>query len=255
MKKLLVLIAAAAVLLVGCKKELTFENPDSKKDVIASGIAPADIEAWENEVDADFAAVLDALGSDGDLDALAAFDAKYGTDMAETGARFAAARAARSGSSSSSGSSSYPAMQNMPFNLDGAVYVSGGISAVYVSAEVSAVYVFGEVSAVYVFGEVSSSGICRNRTFPSAPCSKNSVWVNPHSTAVLAAMSNPPFRSSFWWASELIRISPPIPRRLLNRKRLGYSSAFLPRFTAPQLISKGSPFETRYSMVSSAGDI
>ena len=126
MKKLLVLIAAAAVLLVGCKKELTFENPDSKKDVIASGIAPADIEAWENEVDADFAAVLDALGNDGDLEALAAFDAKYGTDMAETGARFAAARAARSGSSSSSGSSSYPAMQNMPFNLDGAVYVSGG---------------------------------------------------------------------------------------------------------------------------------
>ncbi len=126
MKKLLVLIAATAVLLVGCKKELTFENPDSKKDVIASGIAPADIEAWENEVDADFAAVLDALGKDGDLEALEAFDAKYGTDMTKTGERFAAARAARSGSSSSSGSSSYPAMANMPFNKDGAVYVSGG---------------------------------------------------------------------------------------------------------------------------------
>ena len=39
MKKLLVLIAAAAVLVIGCKKELTFENPDSKKDVIASGQA------------------------------------------------------------------------------------------------------------------------------------------------------------------------------------------------------------------------
>ena len=46
--------------------------------------------------------------------------------MAVTGARFAAARAARSGSSSSSGSSSYPALTNMPFNKDGAVYVSGG---------------------------------------------------------------------------------------------------------------------------------
>ena len=127
MKKLLILVAAVAVTLVGCSgNSLSFENPDSKKDVIASGLAPADIEAWENEVDADFAAVLDALGNDGDLDALAAFDAKYGTDMAATGARFAAARAARSGSSSSSGSSSYPAMQNMPFNLDGAVYVSGG---------------------------------------------------------------------------------------------------------------------------------
>ena len=126
MKKLLILVAAAAVLLVGCgAKSLTFENPDSKIDVIERGIAPEDIDAWESEVDADFAAVLEALGNDGDLEALEAFDAKYGTDMAETGARFAAARAARSGSSSSS-SSSYPAMTNMPFNKDGAVYVSGG---------------------------------------------------------------------------------------------------------------------------------
>ena len=126
MKKLLILVAAVAVTLVGCKKELTFENSDNKIDVIASGVAPADIDAWESEVDADFAAVLEALGTDGDLEALKAFDAKYGTDMAETGERFAAARAARSGSSSSSGSSSYPAMANMPFNKDGAVYVSGG---------------------------------------------------------------------------------------------------------------------------------
>ena len=127
MKKLLILVAAVAVTLVGCSgNSLSFENPDSKKDVIASGVAPADIEAWESEVDADFAAVIEALGNDGDLEALEAFDAKYGTDMAETGARYAAARAARSGSSSSSGSSSYPAMQNMPFNKDGAVYISGG---------------------------------------------------------------------------------------------------------------------------------
>ena len=127
MKKLLILVAAVAVILVSCGgNSLSFENPDSKKDVIASGVAPADIEAWESEVDADFAAVIEALGNDGDLEALEAFDAKYGTDMAETGARYAAARAARSGSSSSSGSSSYPAMQNMPFNKDGAVYISGG---------------------------------------------------------------------------------------------------------------------------------
>ena len=126
MKKLLILVAAAAVLLVGCGgNSLTFENPDSKIGVIEKGIAPEDIDSWESEVDADFAAVLEALGNDGDLEALEAFDAKYGTDMAETGARFAAARAARSGSSSSS-SSSYPAMPNMPFNKDGAVYVSGG---------------------------------------------------------------------------------------------------------------------------------
>ena len=124
MKKLLILVAAAAVLLVGCgNNSFTFENPDSKIDVINSGIAPADIDAWESEVDADFAAVLEALGNDGDLEALEAFDAKYGTDMAETGARFAAARA---GSSGKSGSSNYPAMTNMPFNKDGAVYISGG---------------------------------------------------------------------------------------------------------------------------------
>ena len=125
MKKLLILVAAAAVLLVGCGgNSLTFENPDSKIGVIESGIAPDDIDAWESEVDADFAAVLEALGNDGDLEALEAFDAKYGTDMAETGARFAAARAGSSSSSSSS--SDYPAMTNMPFNKDGAVYISGG---------------------------------------------------------------------------------------------------------------------------------
>ena len=125
MKKLLLCLTVLAVVLVGCSKELSYENSDSKIDVIKSGVAPADIDAWESEVDADFAAVLEALGSNGDLEALEAFDAKYGTDMAVTGARFAAARAARSGSSSS-GSSSYPAITNMPFNKDGAVYVSGG---------------------------------------------------------------------------------------------------------------------------------
>ena len=128
MKKLLILVAAAAVLLVGCgNNSFTFENPDSKIDVINSGIAPADIDAWESEVDADFAAVLESLGNDDDMEALAAFDSKYGTDMTATGARFAAARnAARAGSSGKSGSSKYPAMTNMPFNKDGAVYISGG---------------------------------------------------------------------------------------------------------------------------------
>ncbi len=126
MKKLLLALTVLAVVLVGCSKELSYDVSGSKIDVIKSGVAPADIDAWESEVDADFAAVLESLGEEGDLEALKAFDAKYGTDMAETGARFAEARAARSGSSSSSGSSSYPAITNMPFNKDGAVYVSGG---------------------------------------------------------------------------------------------------------------------------------
>ena len=123
MKKLLILMTALAVTLVGCSKEIAFENPDNKKDVIASGVEPADIDAWEAEVDADFAAVLAAIGTDEETEVLASFDAKYGTDMAVTGARFAAARA---GSSGKSGSSKYPAMTGMPFNKDGAVYISGG---------------------------------------------------------------------------------------------------------------------------------
>ena len=126
MKKFLLLMTVAAVMMVGCAKDLSFDTPDNKKDVIASGIAPADIEAWESEVDADFAAVLAAIGTDDETEALAGFDAKYGTDMTETGARFAAARAARAGSSGKSGSSKYPAMTGMPFNKDGAVYISGG---------------------------------------------------------------------------------------------------------------------------------
>ena len=123
MKKIVLLMAAAAVMLVGCAKDLSFENPDNKKDVIASGVEPADVDAWEAEVDADFAAVLASLGTDDMMDVLADFDSKYGTDMKATGARFAAARA---GSSGKSGSSKYPAMTNMPFNKDGAVYISGG---------------------------------------------------------------------------------------------------------------------------------
>jgi len=125
MKKLLIVMTALAVTLVGCSKEFSFENPDSKIDLIESGIEPADIEAWENEVDADFAAVLASLGSDNQTDVLADFDSKYGTDMTVTGARFAQARAARA-SSGKSGSNDYPAMTDMPFNKDGAVYVSGG---------------------------------------------------------------------------------------------------------------------------------
>ena len=123
MKKIVLLMAAAAVMLVGCAKDFSFENPDNKKDVIASGVEPADVDAWEAEVDADFAAVLASLGTDDMMDVLAGFDSKYGTDMTETGARFAAARA---GSSGKSGSNKYPAMTTMPFNKDGAVYISGG---------------------------------------------------------------------------------------------------------------------------------
>lgn len=124
MKKLLILLAVAAVVFVGCAKEFSFDTVESKKDVIDSGVAPEDVGAWESEVDADFAKVMDALGTEKETSALAYFDAKYGTEMSKTGARYATARAGSSGKKS--GSSKYPAMTNMPFNKDGAVYISGG---------------------------------------------------------------------------------------------------------------------------------
>lgn len=123
MKKLLILLAVVAVVFVGCAKDFSFDNPDSKVAVIEAGVAPDDIEAWESEVDADFAKVIAALGTDDEAVLLADFDAKYGTNMSETGGHFETARA---GSSGKSGSGNYPAMTNMPFNKDGAVYISGG---------------------------------------------------------------------------------------------------------------------------------
>ncbi len=126
MKKSFLWVAAAAVIFVGCSADFPTEHYDNKQAVISSGVQPEDVAAWEAEVDADFADILAALGTEGETDALAKFDAKYGTDMLQAGDEFAAARAARAGSSGKSGSSNYPAMTDMPFNKDGAVYISGG---------------------------------------------------------------------------------------------------------------------------------
>ena len=109
MKKLLILLAVAALVFVGCAKDFSFDTVESKKDVIDSGVAPEDIAAWESEVDADFAAVLAAIGTDDETEALASFDAKYGTDMTETGARFAAARFRPSPAPTGGGSGRCPA--------------------------------------------------------------------------------------------------------------------------------------------------
>lgn len=126
MKKSFLWVAAAAVIFMGCSADFPTEHYDNKQAVISSGVQPEDVAAWEAEVDADFADILAALGTEGETDALAKFDAKYGTDMLQAGDEFAAARAARAGSSGKSGSSNYPAMTDMPFNKDGAVYISGG---------------------------------------------------------------------------------------------------------------------------------
>jgi hypothetical protein len=75
--------------------------------------------AYEAQVNADFEAVLAALGTEGAARAFADFDAKYGTELsADFADQLAAPRIG--------GGSSYPELTDMPFNVDGAVYLSGG---------------------------------------------------------------------------------------------------------------------------------
>jgi hypothetical protein len=109
MKKILLVLAAlVSLILAGCSP-----------GVAPGGQAPADIPAYEATVDADFQAVLAALGTDKAGPAFAAFDAEYGTslsaDFAEELSR------PRLG-----GGTSYPKLTDMPFAVDGAVYLSGG---------------------------------------------------------------------------------------------------------------------------------
>lgn len=118
------LVGTALVVMVaftGCSNSLLGSGPG---DVADMNSEPADIAAWEAQVDADFAEVLASLGTDGAESALAAFDAKYASDLSRSFApELRAVRAARS---SSKGSSDYPPLAAMPFNRDGAVYLSGG---------------------------------------------------------------------------------------------------------------------------------
>lgn len=121
--KTLTALAGLALLFTGCNSMLG-QNEESKVDVIKSGVAPDDIAAWEAEVDADFERVLKALGTDDELAALASYDNKYGTNLVEEFGNFTEARSG----GSKSGSSKYPALADMPFKIDGAVYISGGTS-------------------------------------------------------------------------------------------------------------------------------
>ncbi len=99
-------LAALALFLAGCANQ---------------GAGPVD----EAELDADFAAVMDAMATgDGaaSLEAMRAYDEKYGTSLAaEMAPRMTEAR-----SLFSSGGSDYDPLTDMPFNVDGAVYLSGG---------------------------------------------------------------------------------------------------------------------------------
>ena len=82
--------------------------------------APVDEAAYEAQVDADFEAVVATLGTADAARAFAAFDEKYGTSLSvDFSDRLAAPRF-------SSGGSDYAELLDMPFNVDGAVYLSGG---------------------------------------------------------------------------------------------------------------------------------
>ena len=121
MRRIYLFVAMGAILFAGCTKNIAY-NSESKLSVIEAGVEPEDVDAWNAEVDADFEKVMQALGTDDEVAVMQEFDAKYGTSMASESARFASARA----SSGKSGSSKYPKMTDMPFNVDGAVYISGG---------------------------------------------------------------------------------------------------------------------------------
>lgn len=108
-KTSLTMAALVSVLLAACSMQPT--------DTAAP---PADVPAYEAQVDRDFQAVIASIGTPGAADAFAAFDAKYGTSLSVDFAdRIAQARFG-------GGGSSYPKLTDMPFNVDGAVYLSGG---------------------------------------------------------------------------------------------------------------------------------
>lgn len=106
MKKFLVPLLAVLLFAAGCANPVSAPN--------------------EAEVDADFQAVIASLGTEEAPAAFAAYDAKYGTTLskdfaAELASVGPGARLAKG--DSGSGAILQP---GMPFNVDGAVYLSGG---------------------------------------------------------------------------------------------------------------------------------
>lgn len=116
-------LIACLSLMVGCSQQIL--NGDSKVAVINSGVEPENVTEWESELDADFEVLLNALTTSSETEALLAFDQKYGTNMADDSSLPLASRA-----SSGKSSSDYEPMKDMPFNVDGAIYLSGGTSDV-----------------------------------------------------------------------------------------------------------------------------
>lgn len=119
MKKGIFVLIAASTFLIGCN---LYYDGSNAKDIIEKGVEPRDVAAWEADVDADFQAILEVLGTEAEIDAIAKFDEKYGTDIASEVYGLQLSRA------SSKGSGKYPALTDMPFNTDGAMYLCGGTS-------------------------------------------------------------------------------------------------------------------------------
>jgi len=117
-KSLGILLLLAVFLLASC----TMGALDEAATPAAADMTamPADIDAWEARVNADFATVLASVGTDGAAKTFADYDARYGTSLSSDFSREIAERL------SSSGTSSYPALTDLPFRKDGAVYLSGG---------------------------------------------------------------------------------------------------------------------------------
>ncbi len=121
MKKVIFAVFALSVLFMGCSQNIAGRS--NSKAIIAQGEEPADVAGWEADVDADFKAVMEALGTAKQKAAISEFDAKYGTDISSE--VFGLTDSARASSKSSG---NYPALTDMPFAVDGAVYLSGGTS-------------------------------------------------------------------------------------------------------------------------------
>lgn len=121
MKKSMFALAAAitAVLSVSCAMNMREEPALAIPGMDGE---PADKTAWEAEVSADFNRVVASLGTPEAARAMADYDAKYNTSLSGDFARQISATARSSGS----GSSDFPPLSDMPFSVDGAVYLSGG---------------------------------------------------------------------------------------------------------------------------------
>lgn len=103
------LAAALVALTAACSGPVNLMEPG----------AAAGVTVDQARLDADFASVLESLGTEGAAAAMAEFDAAYGTTLS---ADFAGQLARPK----LGGDSDYPPLTGMPFSKDGAVYLSGG---------------------------------------------------------------------------------------------------------------------------------